>query len=227
MNGWGTTAYIVTRSAHFCSTPPSDPEGLGDAIFAWSATADGETPPSSLYAQSGYISGRPQSGTDTSYEIFAEFGTNTTCRDGGSTFCRYVSPTTTSDGDNYAYYQIYGTSSNEMLMYYYDGTNRTKLLTTNYDPTASGPDHWTDGWQHEWAGETHNSGSDVPGSATTKASFTSLGYASSGWNETGTPSFTDIGGSYPNKNIFATEGYYCFGHPSGQPSFNIWTSGSC
>jgi hypothetical protein len=195
-----------------------------DRISAYSFIQDGDAIGSgALYAESGYFRFRNQS----SWYIFAEFSTNgTECRTETSSPCLDETMTTTSNADNIQYYQIYSTSSDEMEMWYYDGTTRGKILTTNYDPTASGTNHWSDYWQHVYSGHTHNVQNDVPGSVDHKASFTSIAYAPSSWDGTGTPSFTDLG-TTPSSNNMDSVSYYCFENGGTDSSFNIWVNGSC
>ncbi len=211
--GWGSRAWIVTRSGNFCTG--TDPLGGSDFITAWSMVTDhGEQ----RYAQSGYF--RYCCSDSSPWHFFAEYwGPN--CPNGS--FCRVVTSSTTDGGDNKDYYQIYTVGSdycNHAVQIWADGT---MLECTYYDPTVCCyGTYWQGPWQEQFQGETWNSGNDVPGSLDYKASFTSVGYAPNYWSGSGSPSFDDVG---DNPAPSATQRYYC--HENAGPSgFNIWVHGT-
>jgi hypothetical protein len=208
--GWGTSAWIVTRNASFCDqTYTTDPHP-NDFITAWSLTIGAQ---GTNYAQAGYFKYRSSSG----YSWYAE-NSDPNCPNG---WCRTLYGSTSS-GDNYQYYELYNTSTHAVEMY----VGGILLQATNYDPqcTNSCSMYWDTPWTEQFSGETFNSENDLPGSIGYKATFSSLGYASSKWNGQGTPSFSGLG-STPSPN--STRSYYCHDVPDSS-SFNIWTEGgSC
>lgn len=165
------------------------------------------------YAQSGYLKYRSQS----NWYLFSEY-TGTECPNG---FCQVETTTTTCCGQNIHYYSIYSTKSAAIEMW----AGSTRIDYTYYDPTNCNctDNNWVGPWKQQYNGEAHNSGNDMPGSSTSKASFTSVSYAPSKWNGSGSPSFSAVS-DYPIPS--STRGYYC-SENAGASAFNIWTAGTC
>jgi len=208
---WGASAWIITRTGSSCTV--NDPAGNADFEVAWSMVCGNSCSSTSQYAQSGYNRNR-----DWTYnEFFAEY-TNPSCNAG---FCdKFLG--NTYNGDNYPYYSVYNSSQHDIQMF----AAGNVLMSTGYDPAnPNDPDHWSSPWHTEYNGETFNGGDDVPGTSSAMASFTSVAYATTQWNGSGSPSFTNVNDS-PFDNSFPTKRYYSFKN-SGSSAFNIYTSGTC
>ncbi|HZT95352.1 MAG TPA: hypothetical protein VFB34_00810, partial [Chloroflexota bacterium] len=212
LSTWGASAWINTRNAGFCTG--NDPAGNKDTISAWSMVTDRQV---ANYAQAGYMRYRDQS----NYHLFAEY-TDTNCPSG---YCHVDSPTLTYPSDNTQYWEVYSTDSDKIEMWASNSAiGNLRITWTGYDPTVSGSNHWDGPWNEQYNGETHNAGSDVPGSLDYKTSFTSVAYfPGSPWNgEQFPPGFSDVN-DYPQPS--GSKDYYC--SQNGVPSeFNIWVHGT-
>ncbi len=217
--GYGAAAWIVTRVPSFCSG--TNPLGNIDHIDAWTLEGSNADDPNHNYAQAGYTI----SPSKSLPEIFAEF-TSTSCLGNVCTEL-YNNGVTTSDGDNFQYITSYVTTQSKILMDISNsgsplGTN--EIASTDYNPmdkgAHSGVNYWPVPWESEYSGENQNLGDDVPGTATKKASFTSVDYSLQMTSSMPPSNLTSI---TSHSQFPRSESYWCIQDVAAN-AFNIWTT---
>jgi len=187
---WGASAWIVTRDAGLCTG--IDPLGFHDFIVAWSMVTNYWV---DKYAQAGYL--KYQLPGDDTWHPYSEYS-DVGCQYG---YCRTVDFTVPlAQGSNTQYWVVYSSDSHKIEMWYSTLTDgqwyNHRIDWTSFDPTdPNGGHYWQGPWYEQYAGETRNPGNDVPGSASYKASFTSVAIwpGSTPWNgEDFPPPFANI-----------------------------------
>ena len=209
---WGARAYIDYRDPDLCGT---DSTSSGVSVVWSMITENGNS-----FAQAGYGQFGPASYYGTTYRIngiyafdewtYACYETNS-CGAGSPLFSFSAFPMTFSSSSPYAYTAKYVTDDDRIHMY----ANGTYLDETSYDPTTI----WQGSWQGEFFGETHDTASDIVGTATTKTNLGQIGWS----NEAGTFSpFASLSGTIAGAGSprYHTDKYT---DGSGNPADLIWT----
>jgi hypothetical protein len=143
---YGVSANINTKVPGLCGSSNSD-------VSVWTMMANG-TAGNGGYAQSGY--GR-HAGQSTVY-IFSQYSKCDAC---GFVSKEYSTPSGTVN-----YTQLYDFSAGQIVMQ----AGGTSLARTNFDPAV----WWSAPWVPEWEGEAHQYGDDMPGTSTSRTSFSNM-----------------------------------------------------
>lgn len=198
-NGYGSSAWIVDRSADFCSGT----HVTGDTIYSM---AELLSDTSNQDASAGMMK-RPG---DTSFSLYG-YWDNPNCSPPDGFFEDPNHQPNGTDNDQYAV--IYSSSSGKIE----DWAAGYKELST---PTLASCS-WDPFWWHRFHDVAYDPGDDMPGSPGTKQSFTSVAYAPNPWSGSGSFGFTNLG-DVTSGALNTSQSYYCNQAVTGS-SFNIWT----
>jgi hypothetical protein len=121
--------------------------------------------------------------------------------------------------------RAYNSAKNKIDMF----ASSTVIQTTNYNPDCTSPctDQWGKPYLEQYSNENVNDCSDLPGTSTQKASYTSMAYLANKWNGSGTPSFSNIADGPVAVPANPNETWYKGEAGGNSSSMNAWTYGHC
>lgn len=190
----GTSATIVVRKGSVCDTVTNN----SNTSSAWTMISPSNR---TGWAQSGYIRWY-----GSSIYHFAQYRKN-----GSTAYVTKIGSTALATGASYQYWQqsLYNSTAGQWQVR--QNVNTTVLLQTNFDTFSS----WTQPYLVSWSGETNYTASDVPGTSSAPARFSSMQvqlYSDDSWTST-----------LPALGVGSQSSRYHVSAVSGN-AFNMWTA---
>jgi hypothetical protein len=154
----GASSFITVQRASVCDFKNGSPAtGLGNFTAEWSMLASNADLSNQAYGQSGYIRWYGSSNVD-----FSEYN-----NDNGIFMTKYLG-TALANGDQRAYRTRYNSACRCLVL----SVNGSTIDTSTFDPYS----YFATPFSPEFSAETAYTASDIPGTTSTHAKFSGMGY---------------------------------------------------